>query len=161
MCRTGGRRCPSSRSSDGGTRGQRNDASAGQRGDTSPPDDTGTDDTLARGPSVINYAAPTASVGGQYEDVHMGGITLGPAGVVITGPVTGTPSAPLTPGQAAAAESAAARTMAAAEDAAQAARSATRDPAGGDTVAVVGDGDVIAFQIGGRNYRLDHPEETP
>jgi len=139
MCRTGGRRCPSSRSApDGGTRGQPRPA-AGQAGDT-PPE-----------PTVINYAAPTATVGGQYGDVRIGGgITLGPSGVVISGPVTGTPSAEPTARQAAAAEAAAARALAAAGDALRAASHAAAE---GGAVNVAGDGDVIAFQVGGITYR--------
>lgn len=164
MCRTGGRRCPSSRpAARGGTRG-RSRATAGQQGDTAPggsaaappPGGNHPDSSAAPPPrpAGFNYAAPTATVGGQYQDAHIhGGITLTPGGIVITGPITGTPSAEPTPAQAAAAEAAAARAVETAREAARAARESARTRAPGDTANVAGDGDVIALQIGGRTYR--------
>jgi hypothetical protein len=131
MCRTGGRRCPSSRTrARGGTRGQPR-------------------------PAVLNIVTGNASVGGQYDDARIhGGVTITPSGVTITGPVTGTPSAQPTAGQAAAAEATAARAMQTARNAARAASDAARTGhAAGDTANAAGDGDVIAAQIGGRTYR--------
>lgn len=146
MCRTGGRRCPSSSpSSRGGTRGRPRPA-AGQQGDTA---------TTPPPPRGLNIVTGNATVGGQYDDVQIhGGITLTPGGVVITGPVTGTPSAEPTAGQVTAAEAAAARAMETASAALRAAQDAARSGhTGVNTPNVAGDGDVIAIQIGGRTYR--------
>lgn len=164
MCRTGGRRCPSSSpSSRGGTRGRPRPA-AGQHGDTTPPGRTGTPPPGGTGngntattppPRGLNIVTGNATVGGQYDDVQIhGGITPTPGGGVITGPITGTPSAEPTAGQAAAAAAAAARAMETASDALRAAEDAARSGhTEGDTPNVAGDGDVIAIQISGRTYR--------
>jgi hypothetical protein len=138
MCRSGGRRCPSSRPrSRGGTRGR---PAAGQPGDTTP-----ASSTPPPHPAAVNIATGNATVGGQYTS-FAGSVTVTPAGVTVTG--TGTPSPAPTPEQAAAAQATAARAMASAREAIRAARESARHADAGDTVNVAGSGQHVAMQIG-------------
>jgi hypothetical protein len=85
MCRTGGRRCPSSRTAaSGGTRHHHPTppASGGTPpgGGTPPP----SDDSAAPPPRVRNVITGNATVGGQYDEIR-GDVTITPAGITIGG----------------------------------------------------------------------------
>jgi hypothetical protein len=135
MCRSAGRRCPSSRpASRGGTRTRR--ATPGQPGDTPQPAPS-----PPPGPSVVNFANHGATVGVQCTS-FAGSVTFTSSGIT----VTGTPADQPAPAQAGASHAYDARAADAIRRAAGAARESVRSA--GDTANVAGGNDVVAVQAG-------------